>query len=173
MGQELAVRADRSCDGKAMSALPDQYHDFVIRLMELGPTKKAAAKAASDVGFTSLHGYKLMRDDRVLAAIREESTKQLAGAALLGVKVMVEIAQDPEHKDRYRAAKDLAAINGFTAEQRIVVEHISHDSKDQIRQIKLMAAQLGLDPKQLIAGAGIIEAEFTEVEEGNNEQDGE
>ncbi len=169
MGRELAVRADRSCDGRVMAGLSDQYHAFVLRLMELGPTKKAAAKAAKDVGYHPDYGYQLMRDDRVLGAIREESTKQLAAGALLGVKVMIEIAQDKEHKDRYRAAKDLAAINGFTAEQRIVVEHISHDSKEQIRQIRAMAIQLGLDPKQLIAGAGIIEAEFTEVEEDEAE----
>ena len=163
MGQELAIRDDRSNDGRAMAGLSDQYHAFVMRLMELGPTKRASAKAAKDVGYHPDYGYQLMRDDRVLAAIREESTKQLAGGAILGVKVMIEIAQDREHKDRYRAAKDLAALNGFTTEQRIVVEHISHDSKEQIAQIKAMAVQLGLDPKQLIAGAGIIEAEFEEV----------
>ncbi len=167
--QELTVQSDRSCDGRAMAKLPEQHRDFVLRLMELGPTKRAAAKAAADVGFTPNNGYKLMRDDRVLGAIREEATKHLAASVLVGVKVMVEIAQDVDHKDRYRAAKDLAALNGFTTEQRIVVEHISHDSKEQIAQIKAMAVQLGLDPKQLIAGAGIIEAEFTEVENGNDD----
>lgn len=149
-----------------MAGLSEQHHAFVLRLMELGPTKKAAAKAAGDVGFTTQHGYVLMRDDRVLAAIREEATKSLAGAALIGVKVMVEIAQDKDHKDRYKAAKDLAAINGFTAEQRIVVEHISHDSKAQIAQIRSMAKELGVDADKLIASAGFIEdAEFTEVED--------
>jgi hypothetical protein len=106
-----------------------------------------------------------MRDEGVLAAIREEATKKLAGAALVGVKVLIDIAHDTEHKDRFRAAKELAAINGFTAEQRIVVEHISPDSKGMIQEIRSMAAQLGLDPKQLISAAGIIEAEFTELPE--------
>lgn len=147
-----------------MAGLSEQHRAFVLRLMELGPTKRAAAKAAGDVGFHTQHGYVLMRDDRVLAAIREEATKHLAGAALIGVKVMVEIAQDKDHKDRYKAAKDLAAINGFTAEQRIVVEHISPDNKGMIAEIRSMAAQLGLDPKQLISATGFIEdAEFTEV----------
>jgi chemotaxis response regulator CheB len=84
---------------------------------------------------------------------------------LVGVKVLIDIAHDKEHKDQFRAAKELAAINGFTAEQRIVVEHISPDSKGMIQEIRSMAAQLGLDPKQLISAAGIIEAEFTEVPE--------
>lgn len=166
MGQELAVTSDRRHDGKALSGLPEQQRAFVLRLMELGPTKKVAAKAAKDVGLSPNYGYELMRDERILAAIREEATKTLAGAALIGVKVMIEIAQDRDHKDRLKAAKELAAINGFTAEQRIVVEHISHDSKAQIEQIKALAKELGLDPQKLIQGAGIIEAEFTEVPDG-------
>lgn len=149
-----------------MASLSEQHRDFVLRLMELGPSKRASAKAAKDVGFSSLNGYKLMRDERILAAIREEATKELAGAALIGVKVMIEIAQDRDHKDRLKAAEKLAAINGFTAEQRIVVEHISPDNKGMIAEIRSMAAQLGLDPKQLISATGFIEdAEFTEVED--------
>lgn len=165
MGQELAIKADRSHDGKAMASLPDQYRDFVLRLMELGPTKKAASKAASDVGFTPLHGYKLMRDERVLMAIREEATKQLAGGVLIGVKRMIEIAQDKDHKDSYKAAKDLAGLNGFTTEQRIVVEHIPSDSKEKIKQIRAMATEIGIDPQLLIAQSGIVEGDFTEVED--------
>ncbi len=76
---------------------------------------------------------------------------------------MLAIAQDPGHKDQFRAAKELAAINGFTAEQRIVVEHITEDSKAQIRQIRDMAKQLGMEPEQLIRAAGIVDAEFVEV----------
>ncbi len=78
---------------------------------------------------------------------------------------MLEIAHTPGHKDQYKAAKDLAALNGYTAEQRIVVEHISEDSKAQIRQIRAMAEELGMDPRQLIEGVGIIDAEFEEVAE--------
>ncbi len=170
MGQELAIQGDRSHDGRAMAALPDQYRDFVLRLMELGPTKKAAAKAAGDVGFTTQHGYKLMRDERVLLAIREEATKQLSGSVLVGVKVMLEIAQDVDHKDRFKAAKELAGLNGFTTEQKVIVEHRTPDIKKQIDEIRAMAKVLNVDPDQLLAGVGTIEeAEFTEVEEDNDD----
>jgi hypothetical protein len=165
MGQELAIVTDRKFDGKAMSRLPEGQRQFVIHMMEMGARQKVAARAAKAAGFHPNYGYELMRDEGVLAAIREEATKKLAGAALVGVKVLIDIAHDVEHKDRFRAAKELAAINGFTAEQRIVVEHISPDSKGMIQEIRSMAAQLGLDPKQLISAAGIIEAEFTEVQE--------
>jgi phage terminase small subunit len=165
MGQELAVTNTRKYDGRAMSALTDQQRQFVINVVQLGAKPRVAQRAAKEAGFSPNHGYTLMRDEGVLAAIREEATKKLAGAALVGVKVLIDIAHDTEHKDRFRAAKELAAINGFTAEQRIVVEHISPDSKGMIQEIRSMAAQLGLDPKQLISAAGIIEAEFTELPE--------
>lgn len=156
---------DRSYDGKAMSGLGPRKRSFVIAMLQEGVNSKAAPRAAVKCGYTAAYGYDLMRDDGILAALREEATKRLAGAALVGVNVLLEIAQSPTHKDQFRAAKELAGINGFTAEQRIVVEHISEDSKQQIRQIREMATQLGMDPKQLIQAAGIIDAEFEEVRE--------
>lgn len=169
MGKELAVVipefGDRSHDGKAMRALNDSHHDFVLAMITQKPHPKAPARAAEAVGLAPRYGYQLMRDERILAALREEATKRIAGAALFGVDVMLEIAADKSHKDRYKAAKDLAALNGFNAEQRIVVEHVTEDTKALIAQIKTMAQELGLDPQKLIRQAGIIEGEFTEVEE--------
>lgn len=147
-----------------MAQLSDAHRKFVLTMVEHGANPKAATLSAKLAGFHPVYGYELMRNETVLAALREEATKKLAGAALVGVNVLLEIAMDEEHKDRFRAADKLAAINGFTAEQRIVVEHITPDTKGQIQQIREMATQLGLDPKQLIAGAGIVDAEFTEVD---------
>lgn len=161
----VATPQDRSYDGKAMGALTDRQRSFVQAMLQQGVNPKAAAKAAASCGFQPNYGYELMRNDNILAALREESTKRLVGAALVGVNVLLDIAQSPTHKDQFRAAKELAGINGFTAEQRIVVEHITEDSKAQIRQIHDMAKQLNLDPRQLIQAAGIIDAEFTEVQE--------
>ncbi len=149
-----------------MSALPEQQRAFVLRLMELGPTKKAAAKAAGDVGLAPNYGYELMRDDRVLAAIREEATKELAGGVLIGVKRLIDIARDADHKDSFKAAKELAGMNGFTTEQKITVEHISNDSKELIRQIQSMSNELNVDLRPLIEKFGIVDAEFTEVSDG-------
>lgn len=159
----VATPQDRSYDGKAMAALTDRQRQFVQSMVQQGVNPKAAAKAAAECGYAGAYGYELMRNDNILAALREESTKRLVGAALVGVNVLLDIAQSPTHKDQFRAAKELAGINGFTAEQRIVVEHITEDTKQQMRQIKDMAQQLGMDPKQLIAAAGIVDAEFTEV----------
>lgn len=170
MGQNLALLPDapeaaRIADGRAMASLNEGRRKFVRQMLRMGPTSKAAPFAAEKAGYHPQYGYDLMREEAVIAALREEATKRLTGAALLGVTVMIEIAQDPMHKDRYKAAKDLAAINGFTAEQKIVVEHIDADGKALISKIKTMATDLGMDPRQLITAAGIIDAEYTEVEE--------
>lgn len=155
---------DKTYDGKAMSSLTARKRKFVIAMLEQGVNPRAAGKAAVASGYSTVYGYELMRDEGILAALREEATKRLAGAALTGVNVLLDIAQSPTHKDQFRAAKELAGINGFTAEQRIVVEHLTEDTKSQMRQIYVMAAQLGMDPKQLIKSAGIVDAEFTEID---------
>lgn len=166
MGSALTLISpdrDREHDGKAMSALTPRKRQFVIAMLQQGVNPKACRVAAAQAGLTPEYGYKLMRDDEILQALREEATKRLAGAALVGVNVMLEIAQDPGHKDQFRAAKELAAINGFTAEQRIVVEHIDPDGKALLARVKEMAGKLGLDPRLLIQQAGIVDAEFTDV----------
>ena len=147
-----------------MSALTPRNRKFVIAMLQQGVNPKAARQAAAQCGYRPEYGYELMRNEEILAALREEATKRLAGAALVGVNVMLDIAQDPSHKDQFRAAKELAAINGFTAEQRIVVEHIDKDGQALLQRVKDMATSLGLDPRLLIAQAGIVDAEYTVIE---------
>jgi phage terminase small subunit len=154
---------DRAYDGKTMSALTARKRKFVICMLQQGVNPKAASRAATEAGYQASYGYELMRDPAILAALREEATKRVAGAGLVGINVLLDIAHTPGHKDQFRAAKELAGINGFTTEQRIVVEHISEDSKQQLRQIREMAEQMGMDPRQLIAAAGIVDAEFEDV----------
>ena len=156
--------SDREHDGRAMSALTDRKRHFVLMMLQQGVNPKAALSAAKAAGFTAEYSYKLMRDPNILAALREEAGKRLTGAALMGVNVMLQIANDPTHKDQFRAAKELAAINGFTAEQKIVVEHINQDSKELLTRVRQMAVELGMDPRQLIASAGIIDAEYEVIQ---------
>lgn len=160
----IEEKENRGANGKAMQALSSRQQQFVLALLQQGVSKTAARKAAAETGFAPEYGYQLLRNDLILTAIREEATKRVAGAALVGVTVMLDIAQNPDHKDQFQAAKQLMALNGFTAEQRIVVEHIDRDAKDKIQEIRLLADKLGLDPRQLIAQAGVVvDAEFEEV----------
>lgn len=154
---------DRADDGIAMQRLTAQQRQFVIASLTVamgpGAYEKCAAMAAFDNPRKAAAA--LMRNDKVLAAMREEAAKRLVGAALTGVNVMLQIAGDPTHKDQYRAAKDLAAINGFTVEQKIVVEHTDRSAEALISQIRATAARLGVDAAPLLAQAGIVDAEFT------------
>ena len=155
---------DRTYDGKAMAALDTRRRQFVLNMLMQGCNPKAQRACAKEAGFDPTYASTLIRDDRVIAAMREESTKRIAGAGLVGINKLIEIACADGHKDQFQAAKTLAGINGFTAEQKIVVEHIGREDKDKIQEIRLLAEKMGLDPRALIEGAGVIlDAEFEDV----------
>ena len=165
MPNDLITEDEPRSTSRAMSALTSRQNKFVMALLQHGASTTAARKAAAMAGYEPEYGYQLMRDDRVLAAIREQATKTVAGAALTGVQVMIDIALDKEHKDRFRAAKELAALNGFTAEQKIVVEHVDRDTREKVQEVRRLAEQLGLDPRLLIERAGVVvDADFEIVE---------
>ena len=152
--------------GPALAALMGRQRKFVLALLTYGADPAAARHAARDAGYDPMYGYQLLRDDRVLKAIREEATKTVAGAALEGVQIMLEIARDKNDTSRFQAAKHLMALNGFTTEQRVVVEHIDRDSREKIEYVRRMAEQLGMDARTLIEQAGIIiDADFEVVEQ--------
>lgn len=160
----MHIPEDRSSDGPAMSALTDQQRAFVYGMLDSACNPKQADRCALAAGYTGTNpGWRLMRSERILAALHEEAKKKLVGAALLGVTTMMEIANSPQHKDRFRAARELAAINGFTAEQKITVTHIKREEADVIAKIKATAEKLGIDPGPLLAKAGVIDAEFSVV----------
>lgn len=161
----IHVPVNRENDGPAMSALTDLQRNFVAAMMMMGPSLSRARGAAAAAGFTHPEqaAYQMMRNSRVLAALKEEAGKRLVGAALVGVDVMTKIANDDAHKDQFKAAKYLAEINGFTVEQKIVIEHVSRDQREMILEIVENARIAGIDPRPLLLQAGITDAEFTVV----------
>jgi hypothetical protein len=151
-------------DGPAMSALTDPQRAFVICMCQTGLMPNMANKAAAAAGFKGENaGWRMMRNPNVLLALKEEAGKRVLGAALMGVSTIMQIAGDPASKDQFKAAKYLAEMNGFTVEQKIVVEHVKRTEAALVEEIRAKALQLGIDPAPLLAQAGIIDAEFTEV----------
>lgn len=148
-----------------MSALTDLQRQFVAAMMLLGPTLTRARAAAAAMGakFPDQTAHTMMRNPRVLAALKEEAGKRLIGAALVGVDVMTKIATSDDHKDQFKAAKFLAEINGFTVEQKITVEHVNADQREIVQRIIDNARIAGQDPTPLLAQIGITDAEFTVV----------
>lgn len=164
---DIPALDDRSTDGPAMSALTDQQRIFVHEMLQSGVNPNAANAAAVAAGYAANGGWRMMRNERVLAALHEEAKKRLVGAALTGVNVMIEIALEPGHKDRFQAAKTLAAINGFNAEQKVTVTHIKQDMESIVQEIIDRATALGQDPRPLLLAAGVvmdaIDAQFEDV----------
>lgn len=160
---------DRSHDGPKMALLEPMQRKFVLLMLSTTPSEGQEGRCALAAGYAHTQsGYNLMRNAKVIDALHEESAKKVLAAAQIGVMVMVEVALDPLHKDRYKAAKDLAAMSGFSpiSKQEIKVEHGQTDDKAKIARIVENAQRLGLDPAVLLGRAGIVvDAEFTVIED--------
>lgn len=161
----IHIPINREDDGPAMSALTDLQRSFVAAMMLLGPTLTRAKAAAAAAGFShpDQAAYQMMRNPRVLAALKEEAGKKLLGATLMGVDKLVEIAATDGHKDQFKANIFLAGINGFSVEQKITVEHVNADQREIVQRIIDNARIAGQDPTPLLAQIGITDAEFTVV----------
>ncbi len=155
----------------AMFGLSPQRQAFVEAMVAGGATPQFVERAAAQAGYATKYGWALMREPRILAALREEAAKGLLGGALIGQKVLIEIATNSEHKDRFRAAKELLAHSGFTITQTVElkIDQTNSEARELIKEIKEFAKATGLDAKQLLGSIGvrdvIVDAEFVEVKE--------
>lgn len=155
--------------GPAMIDLLPKQRAFVVAMLETGGQNNT--KAAQIAGY-SLDNYdaaratawRLAHDPKILAAIKEEANRRLHSGAILGASVLLEIANDPTHKDRFKAASELLSRGGLVmaTEHKITVER--RDDKGMIDKITVLAAQLGLDPRKLLGNAApAVDAEFEDV----------
>jgi len=82
---------------------------FVDRYLALGGTHGAGKKAAQLAGYpTSWSGiaaHRLLRRPRVMRAIEQESKRLVRALGPQAIKVIKEIMDDREHKDRLKAAR--------------------------------------------------------------------
>jgi phage terminase small subunit len=142
--------------GPAMRALTEKQRRFVIVYLEQPlrtPTSAARAAGYSSAG-SKVDAYRQMRNERVLAAIREELDKRFRSDAVIGRAVLMEIALDKAHPQRLKAATALLDRGGFhsMSEQRISVTHTDMTHEGMVERIKELAAELGLDAAKLIGG---------------------
>lgn len=162
--------ADDPSHGPAMRAILPKQRAFVLALLDIGgqDNSKAAGLAGygGTPGSTRVQAHRLAHDPAILEAIKEEANKRLHSGAILGASVLLEIAKDPLHKDRLKAANALLDRGGLmvATQHKVTVEHTAKDA-DVIQQIKAFAVELGIDPIKLLGSAGVvIDAEFTPVE---------
>lgn len=170
--------------GKAMRAINPKQRAFVRAFVLTGGTNATRACAMSGYGETEESrkstAYRLTHDQKILAAIREAADSMIRASILVGANVLTEIAQTPHHKDRFKAAEALLNRGGLiVAAQHNVNLTVTEDTPNNqvIDRIKVLSAQLGIDPRVLLgravssSGAStpglpnplVIDAEFEEV----------
>lgn len=100
--------------GPCMRALPNErWRKFVFHYV-LGKPARGAAEAYRAAGFGSTKpidqardAFKLLCDERIMAAVAELSKKYYRGAIPEAVRAVREIITDPDHRDRARVAMSL------------------------------------------------------------------
>lgn len=166
MAKAIVPKAGTGAPGQAMAELTPKQQKFVRAMLETGGHNHM--RCAQAAGFTGnantlrVTGHRLAHDTKVLAALREEADKRIRTGAVLGASVLLEIAGNPTHKDRYKAAVELLNRSGLqvVTEHKVTVDR-GGSEKQMIDRIGAMATQLGIDPKQLLGG--FIDATFEEV----------
>lgn len=154
--------------GKAMAKLSPQQRAWVQSYVDTGG--KSATASAGAAGYApgnydaqKVQGWKLKHNPDVLAAIRELAEKRVSANAAYAMDVLVEIAQDPTHKDRFRAATEIANRSGMIVAQKVEHTHeVGVTGLAMVDRIKLLAKSLGMDPSHLL-GRAYTDAEFVEV----------
>lgn len=168
---------DLSEYGPAMQRLNPKQRSFVLAYLE--HPLWSQSQIAEHAGYTPnkeqpaqlrVRAHLLMHNEGVIAAINEESSKRMRGAAAIAVSAVVKIAMDQTHKDHLKAALALMDRTGHHAlsEHKVTVDDKRPQTKAElIAAVRGVAAELGItDPsvvKQL-TGEDVVEAEFTEVE---------
>ena len=82
---------------------------FVDRYLALGGERGAGTKAAQLAGYSAswsaIAAHRMLRRPRVMRAIEEESKRLVRALGPQAIKVIKEILDDREHKDRLKAAR--------------------------------------------------------------------
>jgi hypothetical protein len=144
-----------------MRALPNpRWRAFVEFYLLEPPGRGAQTAAARRAGFgkptstaqsMALIAWRLMRDDRIIAAIAEESRKLLRAGAPEAVKALHNLVRDPEHKDHARAvAMLLDRSDPIETKQVIDVTHRTVDPDQEALEELRALRQLGTERPKLL-----------------------
>ncbi len=160
--------------GPAMKELTVPQRNFVMHYAASGGEN--ATEAARRAGYgtnadtQAVIASNMLRQPRILAALRELADQRLRGGAILAASVLVQIAQNPLHRDQYKAAVELLNRAGLVVEgvSRVIVE--DHRTVEEIeRRIIDLSDRLGVDYKRLLGTVQAQDVDFTEVDEGGLE----
>jgi phage terminase small subunit len=136
--------------GAAMTALDERARKFVVLRVWHGKNPTQAAKGAgygakSD-GYLRVQGHRLMRQDRVIAALKEEAERRLGSATAMALVGLSEAVESKQAKLRMPAIDSVLDRAGYGRKttQDIRVEHVDNRSTAE-----LMAAARLMLPQAL------------------------
>lgn len=150
---------ERESFGPAMSKLNERQRNFVIAYVtgEMGHgslTRAYLAAGYQPDGDRSLAGkgaYRLSRDERVLAAISEESRKIVRVHHPEASQALLNVVRDPDHKDHVRAiGMILDRADPVTTRQELTVTHKTADPDQEALEELRAARSLGASRDRLL-----------------------
>jgi hypothetical protein len=150
--------------GPAMRALPnDEWRAFCHELVTGPPGHGRYARAARATGFgkgstkTNLAkiAWRMAHDERMIAAIAEESRKYLRGAHPEAVAALLNMIRDDEHRDHGRAVLSLLdRVDPVVSKQNIEVTHKIIDPDQEALEELRALRQLGVSREVMIQTFG-------------------
>jgi phage terminase small subunit len=137
--------------GAAMHGLPNDKMRAFVRHYVLDYEHGAPARAYLAAGYSPspknahVDAWKLLQDERIIAAIAEEAKKVLRAAHPAAVKVIYEIMADKDHKDRLKAATALLErADPATTSHHIDVLHRTVDPDQEALENLAALRKLGV-----------------------------
>jgi hypothetical protein len=150
--------------GPAMRALPnDQWRAFCHELVTGSPGHGRYTAAARAAGFgkdstpsiLAKLAWKLAHDDRMIAAVLEESRKHLRGAHPEAVNALHNMVRDSTHRDHGRAVLAiLDRVDPIVSKQNIEVTHRIVDPDQEALEELSALRQLGVSREKMLETFG-------------------
>lgn len=152
--------------GPAMSALPEKQRRFVLAYNNAGGGN--ATEAGRVAGYAEGEGlrvqaHRLLHNPAVQEAMREDLKARFVGDIAFARDVIKDIAQNPGHKDRHKAAVTLLHHGGLV--ERTQVEHtgtVTLTVDQKAEQVRQLAAQLGRNAAEFLPKELITDADYAE-----------
>lgn len=167
MGNNLTILPSPDDDlGPRMAACTELQRRFVRAWFQYGNRRKAAIAAgysAPNENTIDATAFNAWNSPRVQAAVREYAEKHvLMGLLPLAFAAIEDIASDPDHKDRLKAADMIWQRTGFHAKSEHLVTVDHNDGRvGQIKKLIALAETLGKSPRELLGAASdVVDADF-------------
>ena len=112
---DTSITTRQSVTPPAFEGLTDKQARFVVAYLELGAKRGGGTEAALAAGYgggtnrdaAKVRASELLRNEAVLKAIRSEVTRSLAGASVIAVRTLVELAEAGPPQVRLSASKEI------------------------------------------------------------------